>query len=55
MTLCPIQCLVLLFHHMSLKEHLPNIGFCNYVTEVVNLYLLNMPSEDPLSVLIFAK
>lgn len=55
MTLCPIEAIILLFHHMDLKLYLPSVGFSNSATEVLLLFLKNMPSEEPFSVLLFAE
>jgi len=41
-TLCPVESLLLVFHHMNLKTNLVGMGFCNNLTEVLHNYLPNL-------------
>lgn len=53
--LCPLICIVYMFHGQELSKELWSYPYANRMTQIVNYYLSNMPSSAQFSVLPIAR
>ena len=54
-TLCAVSSVVILLHGAKITNDLCDIGFCNPLTEILQVILKNMPSQEAVDVTILVR